>query len=70
MKEINLIIAYLQSKVDKAIAETRPEKYVPGKISNFKWGIKQIQDQLDNAIKVKAKTQSAIDIFNSIQEVK
>jgi hypothetical protein len=64
MKEINSIIAYFQSKVDKAISETRPEKYVP------KWGIKQIQDQLDNAIKVKAKMQSAIDIFNSIQEVK
>ncbi len=64
MKEINSIIAYLQSKVDKAIAETRPTHYVP------KWKIKQIQDQLSNAIKVKAKLQNASDIFNSIKEVK
>jgi hypothetical protein len=64
MKEINSIIAYLQSKVDEAIAETRLEHYVP------KWKIKQIQDQLDNAINVRDKMQAAIDIFNSIQEVK
>jgi hypothetical protein len=64
MKEINSIIAYFQSKVDKAISETRAEHLIP------KWKIKQIQDQLDNAIKVRDRHQSAIDIFNSIQETK
>jgi hypothetical protein len=64
MKEINSIILYFQIKLGEAITERRPEHYVP------KWKIKQIQDQLANALKVKAKMQSAIDIFNSIQEVK
>jgi hypothetical protein len=64
MKEINSIIAYFRGQIDEAISETRPTHYVP------KWKIKQIQDQLANALKVRDRHQSAIDIFNSIQEVK
>jgi hypothetical protein len=56
MKEINEIIEYLEDKLHKA------------ELLGMRASIDKCKNQLDNANKVAAKLQGAIDLFNEIAE--
>jgi hypothetical protein len=58
MKEIKKIIKYLESQI-RCLKAYSDDSYVE---------IDEAQKQLDNAYKVKAKLQGAIDIFKEIEE--
>ena len=59
MKEINEIIKYLESQI-RSLKINNDDSYVE---------IDEAQKQLDNANKVKAKLQGAIDLFKEIEEL-
>jgi hypothetical protein len=59
MKEINEIIEYLQREVAFQ-KSTRVDKHI---------NIVRVQNQLNNANKVAAKLQRAIDLFKEIEEL-
>ena len=57
MKEINEIIEYLEDKLYKA------------ELLGMRVPIYKCKNQIDNANKVKAKLQGAIDLFKEIEEL-
>jgi hypothetical protein len=57
MKEINEIIEYLEDKLHKA------------ELLGMRASIDKCKNQLDNANKVAAKLQEAIDLFKEIEEL-
>ena len=59
MKEIHEIIKYLESQI-RLLKINNDDSYVE---------IDEAQKQLDNANKVKAKLQGAIDLFKEIEEL-
>jgi hypothetical protein len=59
MKEINEIIKYLESQI-RSLKINNDDSYVE---------IDEAQKQLDNANKVKAKLQGAIDLFKEIEKL-
>jgi hypothetical protein len=59
MREINEIIEYLQREV-QSLKFTKGAEHII---------VELVQDQLDNANKVKAKLQGAIDLFKEIEEL-
>jgi hypothetical protein len=56
MKEINEIIEYLEEELNNL------------KLDGKRFSASAAKDQLDNAYKVKAKLQGAIDLFKDIAE--